>query len=144
MHIEICDYSRALIYDYFQVLLKLRCFWETDRNIKISHTIFFKNVLGLPYFWETPTLSHDNSYIFYEGANSYEFVRDLYDFSKPQCRVGLGLGCIGHSYKCIHLGLFCHMVICIWFNRAVHVIMDYFPLLQKQKHACNVRNHYFD
>ncbi len=25
------------------------------------------------------------------------------------------------------------MVICIWFNRAVHVIMDYFPLLQKQK-----------
>jgi len=27
----------------------LRCFWETDHNIKISRTIF----LGLRWFWET-------------------------------------------------------------------------------------------
>ncbi len=35
------------------MLLKLRCFWETDRNIKISRTIFFTNFLGLRCFWET-------------------------------------------------------------------------------------------
>ncbi len=34
-----------------------------------------------------------NSYVFYEVANSYEFVRPhLYDLSKPQWRVGLGAG----------------------------------------------------
>ncbi len=41
------------------------------------------------------TLSHGNSYVFYEVANSY-FVHltctILYDLSKPQWRVGLGAG----------------------------------------------------
>ncbi len=31
---------------------KLRCFWEIDHNIKISHTIVFTNFLGLRCFWE--------------------------------------------------------------------------------------------
>ncbi len=34
---------------------------------------------------DMPTLSHGNSYVFYEVANSYEFVRPhSYDLSKPQ------------------------------------------------------------
>ena len=35
------------------MLLKLRCFWETDHNIKISRTIVFTINLGLRCFWET-------------------------------------------------------------------------------------------
>ncbi len=45
-------------------------------------------------------LSHD---IFYEVANSYEFVQPhSYDLSKPQWRVGLGAGLgVGHLNKFI-------------------------------------------
>ncbi len=54
MHVWIYDHSRALIdLEDFQVLLKLRCFWETGRNIKISRTIVFTNFLGSRCFWET-------------------------------------------------------------------------------------------
>ncbi len=44
-----------------------------------------------------------NSYIFYEVANSYEYVQPhWYDLSKPKRRVGLGPGLgVGHSYKCM-------------------------------------------
>ncbi len=48
-------------------------------------------------------LFHTNSYIFYEVANSYEFVwPHSYDLAKPQWRVDLGvtLG-VGRSYKFI-------------------------------------------
>ncbi len=51
--------------------------------------------------YNLPKLSHSNSYIFNEVANSYEFVQPhLYDLSKPQWLVGLGaeLG-VGHSYN---------------------------------------------
>ncbi len=42
-----------------------------------------------------------SSYVFYEVANSYDLTRTiLYDLSKPQWRVGLGLG---HSYKFIRI-----------------------------------------
>ncbi len=44
------------------------------------------------------TLSHGNSYIFYEVANSY-------DLTKPQWRVGLGAGFgVGHLYKFKQIG----------------------------------------
>ncbi len=44
-----------------------------------------------------------NLYIFYEMANSYEFI--CLDLSKPQWRVGLGAGLgVGHSYKFIRIG----------------------------------------
>ncbi len=44
-----------------------------------------------------------NLYIFYEVANSYEFVQPhSYDLSKPQWRVGLGAGLdVGHLNKFI-------------------------------------------
>ncbi len=53
--------------------------------------------------WGNPTLSHGNSYVFYELANSYEFVRPhSYDLSKPPLMGRFRGGVRCRSFVLIH------------------------------------------
>ncbi len=87
---------QIIVYDKARLVQVVGHIWNMNNMMNI-HWI---------YIWEFPTLSHGNSYVFYEVANSYEFVRPhSYDLSKPQWRVGLGAGLgVGHSYKFIRIG----------------------------------------
>ncbi len=85
--------------------------WLTRLHFLIDwqHKFLSFQTIQLIKFWQLwviPTLSHGNSYIFYEVANLYELVRPhSYNLSKPQWRVGLGAGLgVGHSYKFIRIG----------------------------------------
>ncbi len=69
----------------FPLILSLHLIYYLWSKIKVLKELFPQNGYVLP------TLSHANSYIFYEVANSYDLTHTiLYDFSKPQWWVGLG------------------------------------------------------